>query len=183
MIQQIKHITKNDRSRGAAYYYCYHARNRNEAVPFLEWIISQLCRASQDIPGILRALHKSGCEASTEELLNCLEAVLKAFTVAFVVIDAIEESIPRTELVRVLSVFASEPRFSKLRLAVTSREFPDIEAAFKTRFVSVSMSNGGVKDDIQNYVASTLQSVHYEDWDQPLKTEVADRVYKQARGM
>jgi hypothetical protein len=183
MIQQVKVLTKDDRKRGAAYYYCYHARNKDEAVPFLEWIISQFCRASENIPGILKTMHKSGCESNTKDLLDVLEAVLQSFTVAFVVVDAIDESMPRTELVRVLSVLASEPRFSKLRLAITSREYVDIEAAFKSRFISVSMSNRGVWDDIQNYVTSTLRNEHREGWDQALKTEVADRVYQKAGGM
>ncbi len=183
MIQQVKNLTRSDKKMGAAYYYCYHARNKDEAVPFLEWIISQLCRTSEDIPGSLRLLHKSGCEANATELLGCLEDVLKAFTVAFVVIDAIDESMPRTELVRILSVLASDPRFSKLRLAVTSREYVDIETAFKSRFIPVSMSNGGVKDDIQKYVTSTLRHQRFEDWDQALKNDVANRVSQKAGGM
>jgi hypothetical protein len=183
MIQQVRARTKTDKSLGYAYYYCFHGRNRDESVPFLRWIICQLCRESDFIPVILNDLFDEGLEPSIPDLLDCLEAVLSRFQTAYIVLDAVDESSPRKDLLNILANLGSHPRFAKIRLAVTSREYQDVETVFKPRAVSVSMSNPGVEEDIKKYVASALRDHQYEGWGSKLRNTVAATVPAMAQGM
>lgn len=183
MVERVRNHTRTDKKLGFAYYYCYHGRNHDETVPFLTWIIGQFCRASDYIPVILNDLFRSGCDPTIKDLLDCLEAVLTRFTAAYVVVDAIDESSPRENLLKVLSELGSNERFGKLRLATTSREYADIENAFKPRSVAMSMSNAGVMEDIRTFVTSQLQDPKYEPWGTALRKEVADILPPRARGM
>ncbi|KAH6838594.1 hypothetical protein B0I37DRAFT_409139 [Chaetomium sp. MPI-CAGE-AT-0009] len=183
MIQQTRSRAKTDKDLGFAYYYCFHGRNKDEAVPFLTWIVCQLCREKDYIPVILNEMFHDGCEPSIPDLLDCLEAVLTQFKAAYVVIDAVDESSPRKSLLNVLSSLGSDARFAKIRLAVTSREYEDVERAFQSRAVSVSMNNKGVEDDIQKYVKSALQDPQYNGWGGALRNKVANMVPSMAQGM
>lgn len=183
MIQKVRARAKTDTSIGHAYYYCFHGRNRDETVPFLRWIICQLCRESNFIPVILNDMFHEGLEPSIPELLDCLEAILTQFQTAYVVLDAVDESSPRKELLKILSQLGSHPRFAKIRLAVTSREYQDVEAVFKPRSVSVSMSNKGVEEDIKKYVKSALLDPQYEGWGSKLRNKVESTVPTMAQGM
>jgi hypothetical protein len=183
MVDQVRTRAKADTSQGFAFYYCYHGRNRDEAVPFLTWVICQLCRQSEFIPVILTELFRHGCEPTVEDLLDCLEAILTRFRHAYIVVDAIDESNPRKNIISVLSDLGSSKRFTKIRLAVTSREYQDIEHAFKPRSVAMSMSNTGVRDDIRKYIELTLQDHQYASWDRGLREAVASLVPEKADGM
>ena len=185
MIQRVRQLTAGDNRKGVAFYYCYHSRNKDETVPFLMWILGQLCRASNHIPDVLRKLYQGGCEPTVKDLLGCLEVVLSSFTAAYVIVDAIDESKPPTDIVGVLSTLASDARFTKIRLAVTSREHTEIERPFRNaRFVSMSLTNNdGVTKDIDDYVKSTLRHEKYQPWGDELRTQVAAVVAKKANGM
>ncbi|KAK4032460.1 hypothetical protein C8A01DRAFT_20467 [Parachaetomium inaequale] len=183
IIEQVRARAKADNSQGFAFYYCYHGRNKDEAVPFLTWVICQLCRQSECIPVILTELFRHGCEPTVEELLDCLEAILTRFRQAYVVVDAVDESNPRKNMIGVLSDLGSNKRFAKIRLAVTSREYQDVEHAFKPRSVAMSMANTGVKDDIRRCVELTLQDPQYASWGRELRDVVAHLVPEKADGM
>jgi hypothetical protein len=185
MIERVRPLASTDRKKGLAYYYCYHARNKDETVPFLMWVLSQLCRASGHIPGSLTKLYGTGCEPTVGDLLRCLEAALASFEVAYVVVDAIDESKPPTDIVKALSILATEPRFTKIRLAITSREHTDIERAFhNARFASMSLTNNvGVIKDISDYVTTTLRQERYHIWGEELRIQVAGQVAEKAHGM
>ncbi|KAI0162500.1 hypothetical protein BJ166DRAFT_269771 [Pestalotiopsis sp. NC0098] len=43
----------------SVYYYCYFARNQDEAAHFLRWLLSQLCRRVMVIPNDIHAIHQS----------------------------------------------------------------------------------------------------------------------------
>ncbi|KAK3302730.1 uncharacterized protein B0T15DRAFT_514743 [Chaetomium strumarium] len=174
--------TQHGKKQGVAYYYCYHQRNTDETVPFLTWVLSQLCRASNYIPETLKEIHDSGCEPTWRELLDCLAAVLTKFDDAYIVVDAVDETSERANLLRVLAELGK--RFHNLHLAVTSREESDIVEAFHKRSVGVSMSNEGVSEDIRAYVASALQQdTRYRHWPAALRDSVAGKLPVKARGM
>ncbi|KAK3295249.1 uncharacterized protein B0H64DRAFT_459150 [Chaetomium fimeti] len=183
MIQQVRARAKLDKAVGYAYYYCFHGRNKDEAVPFLTWIICQLCREKDFIPVTLNELFHDGCEPSIPDLLDCLEAVLTQFQAAYIVIDAIDESSPRKDLLSILCTLGGDPRFAKIRLAATSREYEDVERAFKSRATSVSMNNKGVEEDIQKFVHSALKDPQYDGWGRKLREKVAAMVPVRAQGM
>ncbi|KAK3687922.1 hypothetical protein B0T22DRAFT_141108 [Podospora appendiculata] len=70
-----------------AYYYCHHSRGHDsESVPFLAWILKQLCELSRFIPPVLKK--KS---SSMEELLQALDAICQIFDSVIIAIDALDE--------------------------------------------------------------------------------------------
>ncbi|KAH6624038.1 hypothetical protein B0J18DRAFT_166753 [Chaetomium sp. MPI-SDFR-AT-0129] len=185
MVEKVKGFDAGDRTKktAAAYYYCHHGRNMDEAAPFLKWILSQFCRKSGYIPEGLRELHSSGLEPTTNALLDCLEAVLGQFRRAYIVLDAVDESSPRQKLLKLLVALGSEQRFSALRLAVTSREYADVESSFQGVSIPLGMDNPGVREDIATFTDSSLKDDPYKRWPADLRGKVATAVNAKSHGM
>jgi hypothetical protein len=135
-IQQASHT-----QAACVYYYCFHARNQDEAAPFLRWVVSQLCRKAEKVPSQLYDLFKLGGQPTLKHLLASLEAVLSYFQTVFITIDAVDESQKREILLNVLGALANDPRFDKLQLLVTSREYVDIKDIMSKMSRPLSMSN------------------------------------------
>ncbi|CRK16424.1 hypothetical protein BN1723_007481 [Verticillium longisporum] len=106
----------NSLSIAHVYYYCHHTHNCNETVPFLRWIINQLCRRSEMIPQQVVDFYRSGRQPSVRQLLDSLAFIINMWDSVYIVIDALDESKPRTELLRVLHKLGTEHRFQKLKI-------------------------------------------------------------------
>ncbi|RYP60200.1 hypothetical protein DL769_008224 [Monosporascus sp. CRB-8-3] len=158
IIEYLKDVCKGDPELGQAYYYCHHSHNRDESAPFLRWIIGQLCRKSQWVPRELKQLYDEGCEPSVPELENALEVMLSRFRTFYVVIDAVDESSPRSDLVSVIATMAIDKRFNNLKILASSRPYSDIERVFSGISVSLPMANAAVAEDIRTFVHSRLAS-------------------------
>jgi hypothetical protein len=166
------------------YYYCYFGHNQEETAPFLRWAINRLCRQADLIPTYLYKLYKHGGEPSLDELLSALEAILGAFDRTYIVTDAIDESMPRDDLLRVLRDLATDSRFQKVQLLSTSRQYIDIEKVMQQISVSVSMCNPLLDEDIKRYVRSQLHSnPKFKHWSLPLREEVVEALSSGAKGM
>lgn len=186
LIEQIKrHCGQSQKEQVAyVYYYFYYGHNQDEAVPFLRWLLNQLCRQADFIPDNVYKMYKYGGEPSIKELLEALEDVLDNFKITYVIVDAIDESNPRENLLKVLRNLVTDPRFKKLQLLASSREYIDIERVMEEFSVSVSMSNPFVEEDIRLRVRSTLQSdPKFRRWPQELLDEVENAVSTGAKGM
>jgi Cdc6-like AAA superfamily ATPase len=186
LIEQIKqHCDQSQKGKSAyAYYYSYFGHNQDEAVPFLRWLINQLCRQADLVSGNVYKMYKHGGEPSLVELLNALEDILDEFEITYVVADAIDESNPREDLLKVFRDLVTDSRFKKLQLLASSREYIDIERVMEEFSVSVSMANPFVEEDIRLHVRSTLQSnSKFRRWPQEPLDEVEDAVSTGARGM
>ncbi|KAH7094916.1 hypothetical protein FB567DRAFT_511316 [Paraphoma chrysanthemicola] len=184
LVEQLKCHCKHRKRIAFSYYYCYFGHNQDEASPFLSWTISQLCRQAQFVPDLVHELFRQGGQPSLTELLLALEASLQKFDVAYVVLDAADESKPREDLLRVLRDLASDARFSKIRCLVTSRKYIDIEQALEPISRSVPMSNGLVEDDIRMHVRSILRSKpKFQLWPADLLIEVEKAVVDGSKGM
>jgi len=166
------------------YYYCYFARNQDEAGPFLRWLIGQLCRQCRLIPSEIDRLFQFKHLPSISQLLNALEILLGEFEAVFVVIDAVDETQSREDLLKVLRDLATDHRFDNVRLLATSREYYDIETYFSDISSKVSMNNSAVEKDIRRYVHSALLSNRrFQAWPPTLVTEVENALAKGAKGM
>ncbi|KAK4143181.1 uncharacterized protein C8A04DRAFT_37718 [Dichotomopilus funicola] len=185
MVEKVKGFDAGDRTKktAAAYYYCHHGRNMDEATPFLKWILSQFCRKSGYIPQGLRDLHESGLEPTTQALLDCLEVMLGQFQRAYVVLDAVDESSPLSKLLKLLVALGTEQRFAKLRLVVTSREYADVESSFQGVSIPLGMNNPGVREDIATFTDSSLKDDPYKRWPADLRGKVATAVNAKSHGM
>ncbi|KAH6617611.1 hypothetical protein F5144DRAFT_586944 [Chaetomium tenue] len=173
-----------DRRTGWVYYYCYFGRNQDETEPLLRWIIIQLCQQARYVPKKLSTAYRSGDQLGIKELVSILEAVLEAFDTAFITIDALDESMPYTNLLACLKVIMAESRFRKVRLLMTSRQYLDIEQSIKPHAVSFPMLNHYVDEDLRIYITSQLQShSKFRAWPSALIEEVNFALVKGAKGM
>lgn len=168
----------------ALYYYCYFANNQNEAAPFLRWITTQLCRATDSIPVPVYNQYKKGREPSLPELLTALAASLRGFQTVYIVVDAVDESKPRDDVLKVLRDLVNDARFDNIQLVVTSREYIDIESVLEDISKPISMSNPCLTEDIRIYVQSALQKEsRFKRWSPELVTEVESTLSVRAKGM
>jgi Cdc6-like AAA superfamily ATPase len=169
----------------AVYYYCYFGHNQNEASPFLRWILSQICRRIVQMPEILARLNHSGVAPRVSDILDALEHVLSLTDGAYVVLDAVDESLePRTEMLNTIKVLATEPRFHKLQLLATSREYLDIETVLKDISTHIAMDVNFVEHDIRVYVRKELGSNRrISKWPDTLRDEVTEALAKGSKGM
>ena len=140
-----------------AYYYCYFARNQDEIQHFLRWIISQPCRQLGGVPREVRKLFITGRYPTTPELLDTLREITMQFSRVYITIDALDESMDREEILRLLCRVMEDERFSRIQLLVTSRKEVNIERALSNMGTNLSLSNPYVDADIRAYVKSRLR--------------------------
>ncbi|KAH6880034.1 hypothetical protein B0T10DRAFT_519626 [Thelonectria olida] len=168
----------------ALYYYCYFGHNQDESAPLLRWLVTQLCRRAEAVPAETYAIFKQRCEPSLPKLLNALATILDGFQTIYVIVDAVDESKPRDDLLKTLRDLGTDPRFSKIQLLVTSREYLDIERVFEEISKPVSMSNSFIELDILLYVRSSLRNnPKFKRWNSQLRGEVETILSTRAKGM
>ncbi|KAF5005805.1 hypothetical protein FDECE_7784 [Fusarium decemcellulare] len=176
----------NSRRVATVYYYCHHERSQDEAAPLLRWLLGQLSAKANVIPEEIYNLHRADLEPSLPQLLLSLEQILDCFDLVFVCLDAIDESLPRQDLLRVLRDLGTDTRFSKIRILATSREHLDIEKTMHPISTSLSMANSFVEHDIRHHVSKFLDrstDIPFKYWDKELKAEVATALAQGAKGM
>jgi hypothetical protein len=151
LVEQIKqHCDQSQQAKTACvHYYCYFGRSQDEAVPILRWLVSQLCRKIDWVPGSVYKMYKQGGEPSLVELLQALTELLEKFDTVYVAVDAIDESLPREDILKVFRDFATDSRFDKIQILASSREYIDIERVMERFSVPISMANSFVEDDIR----------------------------------
>jgi hypothetical protein len=72
--------------------------------------------------------------------------------VAFILIDAIDESNSRENLIELLLTLATEGRFAKIQRLATILEYVDIKTSFFNKSVLLSMSDFAMEKDLQQYI-------------------------------
>ncbi|KAK3486708.1 uncharacterized protein B0T23DRAFT_232027 [Neurospora hispaniola] len=177
--------TKCSGNVALVYYYCYHGHNQDETFSFLRWLISQLCRKTDTVSSLTYDIYRSGQDPDITKLLSALHAQLDGLDMVYVVVDALDESQqPRDVLLDVLRTLATNPRFQKIRLLTTSREYADIERVMTPVSLPVHTSHEEVEKDIRVFVRSRIsQSDSFKHWPDDLKLEVVDALAKGAKGM
>ncbi|KAI3580999.1 hypothetical protein IWW34DRAFT_831548 [Fusarium oxysporum f. sp. albedinis] len=158
VIEELEMLCKPANGSVCSYYYCHYSHNQDETVPFLSWIIGHVCRQISWIPSELKRLHDHGCEPTTTELEEILEILVNKIDVLYIIIDAVDESIPREDLLLLIQTITVDKRFEKIRILATSRQYFDIEQSLTQISTSISMSNSMVDADIRRFVHSRLRS-------------------------
>ncbi|KAI9157949.1 Vegetative incompatibility protein [Paramyrothecium foliicola] len=183
IVEQLKKLYGGDNDYQCAYYYCHYTHNRDEATSLLRWAISQICRRNKWVPHQLKDLYDLGCDTSIPDLENVLEAVLERLQVFYLVIDAVDESIPRSDLLSLIATLAVDKRFQKIRVLATSRQYFDIERMFSGISTSISMSNPLVDADIRWFVRDKLASSYRLQRWKHMFGEIEDTLVAKAQGM
>lgn len=166
-----------------SYYYCYFGRNQDELPHLLRWVINQLCRKCEYVPKEILDYFKVSEQPSISVLIQALSAVLRNFRRVYIILDALDESLERHNLLRLLEQLAGDS-FEKIGLLAMSRKEIDIEIFLEPISTPVSLSNPHVDEDIRIYVENQLQ-IHYRlcKWPMPLLKEISDALVKGAKGM
>lgn len=166
------------------YYYCFFGRAHDESTSFLRWLVGQLSRQCRQVPESIIGLFQLKHAPDISTLLSALETLLQYFETVFVVVDAVDESCPRDDLLKVIRDLVTDHRFETIRLLVTSREYYDIECVLSHISKAISMDNKGVEEDIRRYARAELQSnKRFAKWPVSLVTEVEDALAKGSKGM
>jgi RecA/RadA recombinase len=167
------------------YYYCYFGHAQDEASPFLRSIINQLSRQLNNIPASLHQLYRDGGHPSLAQLLHVLDEIVSVFDgKIYVVIDAIDESLSREYVIQVLRDLATDVRFQKVQLLITSRQYIDIETVMEQVSIPLSMLNPLVQEDIRMYVRSQLtKGPKFNHWTLKIKDEAVEVITDGAKGM
>jgi hypothetical protein len=188
----LSHIAKNVkehcRSFGSdditcSYYYCYFGRAQDEAPHLLRWVVNQLCRQCKYVPNELRECFLVKEQPSIQILTTALSAVLRNFRKVYLIIDALDESLDKGNLLRLLVQFAGDG-FEKIKLLATSRKEVDIEKALGNISTIVSLSIPQVDEDILVYIQNQLRNHrNLRAWPESLWVEIEEALVKGAQGM
>ncbi|KAI0104204.1 hypothetical protein GGR51DRAFT_572851 [Nemania sp. FL0031] len=180
----------NCNSHGYAYYYCLYSRKQDETVPFLKWVLRQLCKQQHNtVPTKLKDAESRGEDLSVKELLDCLYQISLTYeNGVYIIVDAVDESKPRENLLEVLTQIGTEDRFWKVSLLFTSREEEEIMMPIRDlgqSCVCISMSNRNVREDIKHYVHAQLTKIDFfARWeDSAFLEEVETTLTQKAKGM
>lgn len=183
LIQAQPKLIDNPRT-GHAFYYCYHGRNQEEAAPFLRWVLGQLSLQSGTIPKSIFDIFSAGFVPTLEQLLFSIEQTLECFDVAYVCLEAIDESQSQQDLLGVIHDLLTDPRFDKIQLLSTSREYVGIERCMELSSTPVSMNRPAVTEDIRLYVAKTLaRGREFRYWAPELTTYAEHQLAEGSKGM
>ncbi|KAM5377938.1 hypothetical protein ACJZ2D_004842 [Fusarium nematophilum] len=174
----------NDAKVACVYFYCYHGHNRDEAVPFLRWLLGQLFRKSGVVPERAYNVFKQNREPDLCLLKSILEESLLHFATVWIMVDALDESQSRENLLHLLQELIQDDRFRKLQLFATSREYLDIKQTMCAIAEPLSLSNHWVEADIKTYVAAMIkESRGFSRWPVELREQVEESLSKGAKGM
>jgi hypothetical protein len=184
LAEKIMELCEGRLDYGHAYYYCDFRRDEDETCNFLCWIVAQLCYQKRTVPIGLQELLARGTKVSYKGLVAALQFVVSTFSSVYIVIDGLDESKNRDNLLTLLQMLASSVGFSKLRIIASSREEEDIKRALTGIGSNISMSNPLVDEDISRFIQSAI----YEDrkmrtWPEDLQLEVKEKLTAGAKGM
>ncbi|KAF5507260.1 hypothetical protein CGCA056_v013701 [Colletotrichum aenigma] len=125
-----------------------------------------------------------GGAPSSKDLLIAIERELEHFNEVYITVDAIDESNPREDFLTVIRHLATDARFKKIRLLLTSREYFDIETVMTEFSTSISMKNEFLDADIRLYTESRLRNEkHVRNWPAQLQQETVEALSNGAQGM
>ncbi|KAI0126172.1 hypothetical protein BJ170DRAFT_597396 [Xylariales sp. AK1849] len=164
------------------YYYCSYRNNQDEAPSLLKWLICQLCRQTSLMPTVLDDIYGRNEDPDINVLKTALHAILEKMETVYFLVDAVDESRPRQELLLLLEDLATDSRFQRLRILATSRRYLEIESVLSRLTVPVSMSNTEVDQDIRKFVSSELNR-RCTGWRATYKPSILDRLVENAQGM
>jgi hypothetical protein len=185
LIETVKtHCLYRGPGYACVYYYCYFGHAQDEAVPFLRWILLELCRRLGQIPLAVYELYRNGGKPTLRSLLLALQRVVQAFERVFIFVDAVDESLNRENLLRVLRDLAASSQFENVRVLATSREYVDIEDVMMQISTPISMRNPLLDEDIALYIRSKLDSHHrLSRWPVHIREQAFKSLAAKADGM
>ncbi|KAJ3549716.1 hypothetical protein NM208_g354 [Fusarium decemcellulare] len=183
----IRHVLSGQgamENAACVYFYCYHAHNRDESIPFFRWLLSQLCRKISYVPEAIYEAFEFRHDPGRDLLLDSLAEILQHFDTVWVMIDALDESKERGNILSLLRLLQSDNRFRRIQLFAASREYFDIEQVMLSIADPLSLSNPWVEEDINSYVGEIMKKQSpFNAWPPDISQEVQGTLAKRAKGM
>lgn len=164
------------------YYYCSYRNDQDESTALLRWLISQLSSITDTLPKSIQNLYRSNQQPTSNNLKFALGQLLITMETVYLVIDGVDESRPRADLLLLLEDLVTETRFGKIQLLATSRRYLDIESALSRVSSPISMDNEEVDNDIRTFVTAQLDRT-FTGWRAAHKATIRDALVEKARGM
>ncbi|KAF2845553.1 hypothetical protein T440DRAFT_460188 [Plenodomus tracheiphilus IPT5] len=192
-VQDVLKSCHDGTSEAVAYFYFdFNDAKTQDNELMLRSIVCQLSYQSADVLARLERWlesHEHGQRRpSVTELLDMLREIVQNFSHVYVVLDALDESNRRPQLLNILGVLA-EGHLDRLHLLVTSRRERDIETSLENivrRENRIGLETDMVDADIRNYVQQRLSDdTALSKWakDIVLRQEIEAALIKGSRGM
>jgi hypothetical protein len=163
IIQSVLQYCDRDPGKVVAYFY-FDFKDPQKRVPELmvKSLITQLSQQCTRIPTTLETLFSS-CEngqrqPSLDALLQALQQTIQEFPRSFIILDALDESTDRAELMEILETMAGW-KLEKLHIMVTSRKERDLESSLEClveEHNTICLQSKVVDKDISTYVHHRL---------------------------
>ncbi|KAL1966043.1 hypothetical protein VTN77DRAFT_4983 [Rasamsonia byssochlamydoides] len=193
IIQDLIQSSTDDFTNALAFYYFdFNDSQKQRVQPMLKSIIAQLSRQCQNVPSALELLFSScgdgSREPSTEALLSTLLGMIPDYPEVYLVLDALDESVERQDLLDVLEQLAS-PQAKNFHILVTSRAEHDIESTLRPLLAQnfiVSFQTLLVNEDIRRYIRHRWSNDRIlKRWrgDDSIREEVEDALMEKANGI
>lgn len=158
-----RHRRANPRVAVAFFYFRFDDNSKQGVSSLVRALLLQLSGQSLECRMHLESLRKSHNNSlpPVSPMLETLRCMLRTFKGVYIVIDALDETPKRAGRGEVLGAINQMRHWSlsTLHLLVTSRNEPDIlEALDVTTEENISMKNGGVDEDISNFISGHLEN-------------------------
>jgi hypothetical protein len=188
----LQHCHDDTRMVTAYFYFDFNDTQKQDPELMLRSLLCQFLQRSVVIPKGVDALFLS-CEngnrqPSLHALLEVTRQAMQQFTQVYVVLDALDECMQRSELMDMLETVAGW-QLDNLYLLMTSRKERDIERSLEGYVKeedAVCLQRDVVDQDIQRYVQQRLHDdKRLEKWnkDAAVKQEIEAALMGGARGM
>ena len=175
---------------GLAYVYCNYKEQEEQTVTnLISSIVQQLVQRHDDVPEEIMSLYRHHIRRQTRPMLGewskLLQSEVNRFSNVFIVVDALDEC-PEdgtresflTEIKRVQKVQPS------VRLFVTSRPSPTIEAEFETaNRLEIRASDADVQRYLEQRIATSSQMARHVRKDSSLQGNIVNAILEQSKGM
>ncbi|KAH8719160.1 hypothetical protein GQ44DRAFT_687973 [Phaeosphaeriaceae sp. PMI808] len=159
----LQHCHDDIRMVTAYFYFDFNDTQKQDPELMLRSLLCQLLQRSVMIPKGVDALFSScgnGRQPSMHALLEVTRQTVQEFTQVYVVLDALDECMQRSELMGVLKIVTGwQP--DNLHLLMTSRKERDIERSLESYVEeedTVCLQRDVVDQDIQRYIQQRLRN-------------------------
>src|ERR1700761_2555604 len=191
IIEQLVSHVGNDPCRAVVYFY-FDFKALTTVEQMLKSILAQLAQRCLKLPIGLDSLY-SNCgdglqQPSLQLIKTALQKTLSAFVDVYMVLDALDESENRPQLMETIREI-SEWGEESLHLLLTSRKERDIEDTLESiipRDYFISLRTDVVDNDIRTYVTYRLSvDKTLRKWysDQTMREEISSALMKKSMGM
>ena len=188
-IENVKNSCRNKGLVGYAYFFFDGTSAQSKLAAHESLIRSLIMQFSDRLDGIhpaLAGLYDSEDKGRHQPLISSLEdtllKIIKTFTSAYIIIDALDECAEQRRLLTWIQYLTSQTS-SSLRLLVTSRLEPDIKNYLRSlsKIEEMAVVDEQASSDIREYINARLSEV--DGWTEPQKELVRVALSRDADGV